>query len=185
MNLLGGFNWLDFVLFFLLIIGLVIGYVQGLVRQVIGLAALYIAAILGAQYYTYPAGAVRYFFPDAPARFTNALGFIIIFFIVTSIINWLALDAYRSAKLRIFPLLDHMGGSLLGLITTFVAIALLLPVLLFAIGEPWPGAESTRVLLRGGLEASRLMLVFDAFKPLMLNAIGPWLPGGLPSIFNL
>ncbi len=185
MALLGGFNWLDVVLFFLLIIGLFIGYAQGLLRQVIGLAALYIGAILGAQYYTYPAGVIRYLFPQAPIRFVNGLSFIIIFFVVVSLINWLAFDAYRSTRLRIFPLVDHLGGGLLGLITALVAITVFMPVLAFVIGEPWPAAESTRTLLVYGLETSRLLIVFDAFKPLMLDALGPWLPGGLPSIFNL
>ena len=41
--------WLDVVILFLLVLGLGIGYAQGLVRQAIGLAALYIGAILGAQ----------------------------------------------------------------------------------------------------------------------------------------
>lgn len=185
MAVLGGFNWFDIALFFLLIIGLIVGYAQGLLRQVIGLAAMYIAAILGAQYYTYPAALIRYIFQDVPARFANGLGFVIIFFVITSLINWLAYDAYRSTTLRVFPLLDHLGGGFLGLLTVFVGLTVFLPVFTFVIGEPWPSAESTRLLLESGLQTSRMVAVFDAFKPLMLNALGPWLPGGLPSIFNL
>ena len=185
MGLLGGFNWLDVLVLAALIIGLGVGYAQGMLRQMIGLAALYVGAILGAQYYTIIASIIRHVFNNAPARFVNALGFFTILFIVTSLLNWLAYDAYRSTHLKIFPLIDHLGGSILGLITAVIAISIFLPIVTFGAMEPWPWAEPTRLLINTGLQTSRLLPVFDLFKPGLLNALGPWLPGGLPSIFNL
>ncbi len=185
MNLPGGFNWLDVVLFCLLIIGLAIGYLQGLVRQLIGLAGFYAAAILGAQYYTYPEAAVRFVWSWLPPRPASGLSFILTFVGITLIINAIATAASRSTKWQLFPILDRLGGSLLGLLTMFLSIALCLPVLLFSLGDPWPAADSTRELIASGVADSRLVVVLDAAKPLILDALAPWLPGGLPSIFNL
>lgn len=185
MSLFGGFNWLDLALLVLLFVGVGIGFSQGLLRQILGLAALYIGAILGAQYYTVIAGWFHFLFPDPPVRFVNALGFLIILLAVTSLINWLAYDAYKSTHLRIFPIIDRLSGSLLGLLTAAILISLLFPVVAFASGEQWPWAEGTRLLINYALETSRLIPLFDQFKPELLNALGPWLPGGLPSLFNL
>lgn len=185
MNVLGGFNWLDILIFLLLILGLGIGYAQGLLRQMIGLAALYIGTILGAQYFFVVSGWMRALFTTAPSRFINALAFLIILGVVTTLINWLAYDAYHSMKLRLLPLVDHLGGSLLGLITAVTIISLALPLMTFATGEPWPWAEPTRLLIIAGLQTSRLLPIFDSLKLTLLNVLAPWLPSGLPSIFNL
>ncbi|MDE3091233.1 MAG: CvpA family protein, partial [Chloroflexota bacterium] len=180
-------NWLDFLIFFLIIAGMAIGYAQGLLRQVIGLAALYIGAVLGAQYFSVIGDWIRMFsFQSASSsRFLNAFSFFVILILVSSIINWLAYDAYRSTKLRIFPLVDQLGGTVVGLATAMIALSLVLPVLAFATNEPWPWSESTRLFVIGGLQSSRLIVIFDEFKPLLLNALAPWLPAGLPALFSL
>jgi uncharacterized membrane protein required for colicin V production len=185
MSFLGGFSWLDALILSLLIAGLVVGYAQGLLRQIVGLAALYVGAILGAQYYGLIAGAIRYVFANAPVHFVNALAFFIIVLGVTTLIEWLVFDAYRMTKLQFMPAVDHIGGSLLCLTTTVVAVSMCLPVIAFAVGESWPFGEPTRFLLMTGMQTSRLVPIFDFLKPGLLNALGPWLPGGLPAIFNL
>ncbi len=182
---IGGLNWFDFLIIVLLAFGLAIGYMQGLLRQVIGLAALYIATILAAQYYVVVSGWIRFIFPQTPLRFANAFGFFIILIVISSAINWLATDAYRMTKLRMFPLLDHLGGSIFGLVSMTIIITVAIPVLGFATSEALPVGEPTRFLIAQGLQTSRLAPLFDSLKPVLLHALGPWLPGGLPSIFNL
>lgn len=185
MNVLGVFNWLDAILVVLLCVGLAIGYSQGLLRQVMGLAALYIGAILGAQYFSLVANGIRLVFYSIPGRFVNGLAFFIILVSVTTLVNWLARDAYQSTKMSVFPAFDHLSGSIAGLITTFTAISLCLPVFIFATAEVWPWAEQTRLDIVTELNTSRMLVVFDSLKPTLLNTLGPWLPGGLPSIFNI
>ncbi len=185
MSLLASWNGLDLILLAALVAGLGIGYFQGLLRQLVGLAALYIGVILGAQYFLIVSNWIEFAFPQAPIRFVNALGFLAILLSVTSLLNWLIYDAYHSTRLRFFPLLDHLGGSLLGVVTAAIIIIILMPIVTFAAGEPWPWAESVRQGLITGLGTSQFLPMIEMAKPSMLNALSPWLPGGLPSLFNL
>lgn len=186
MNLIAGFNWLDFLIFFLILVGMGIGFATGLLRQVISLAALYIGAVLGAQYYTVIADRIRSFAPQSSSdRFLSAFAFIVVLVVVTSIINWLAFDAYRSTQIRLVPLLDQLGGTVIALVTVTISLSLLLPVLTFATGEPWPWSEATRQFVLSGLDSSHVLPFFDQLKPLLLTALRPWLPAGLPALFNL
>ncbi len=186
MNLIAGFDWLDFLIFFLIIVSMGIGFATGLLRQVISLAALYIGAILGAQYYTVIADRIRSFAPQTSGdRFLSAFAFLVILIVVSSVINWLANDAYRSTQIRLVPLVDQLGGTIVALVTVTITLSLLLPVLSFATGEPWPWSEPTRQFVLAGLQSSRVLPLFDQVKPLLLSALTPWLPAGLPALFNL
>lgn len=179
-----GFNWIDALILLVLAFGLAIGYAQGLLRQIFGIAALYIAMVLAAQYFFAVAGFIRSIFTNAPIRIVNAVGFFIILIAIVTLINFLAADAYRSTRLEIFPLLDNLGGSALGLMTQFIFIIVAIPVLAFATSEPLPYLEPTRILIVQGLEGSRFVPVFVALKPVLLNVLSPWLPGGLPAILS-
>jgi len=180
-----GLDWIDWILILLIITSLGIGFAQGMLRQIIGLAALYIAMILAAQYYVAVSDLIRAVIFQPTNRFLNAIAFFIIAVVVWSLISWMAFDAYRSTKVRLFPLLDQFGGSILSLVSAIVALTLILPVILFMVGEPWPGNETIRVGIESGMQASRLVPLFTAIKPAILSSLSPWLPMGLPSIFNL
>jgi len=180
-----GLNWIDVILLLLIVTSLAIGFAQGMFRQMIGLAALYIAMILAAQYYIPVSNFIRAVIFQPTSRFLNAIAFFIIVVAVWSLITWMAFDVYSSTKLRLFPLVDQLGGSILSLVTTVVALTLILPVILFMVGEPWPSNELIRVGIETGMETSRLVPIFTAMKPAILTSLTPWLPLGLPSIFNL
>jgi uncharacterized membrane protein required for colicin V production len=186
MNLVGGFNWLDFLIFLVVIGSMIIGYSQGLLRQVIALAALYISVILGAQYYPLVSDWIRGLtFQTSTNKFLNAFAFFVILIFVNSVINWLAYDAYRSTKLRLTPLIDQFGGTVLGLVIAVVGISIAVPVITFATSEPWPWSETARRLMIAGIQTSQVLPIFNEFKPLLLSALLPWLPTGLPSLLNL
>lgn len=182
---LGGLNWVDLIVLLALLTSLGIGFAQGMLRQVIGIAALYIATILGAQYYTALSNFIRAIIFQPTSRFLNVIAFLIIVIAVWSLISWLAFDAYSTTKIRLIPILDQLGGSLLAMVSTTATLVLLLPVIAFALEDPWPGNEAVRISLQLGLDTSRLVPLIYGLKPLILSAIAPWLPAGLPSIFNL
>jgi uncharacterized membrane protein required for colicin V production len=185
MSQLGGFNWLDALVLFLLFASLLVGYTQGVLRQLIGLVALYVGAILGAQYHTLVGSWFRVFLTELPSRFVNGLAFFTIVIVVTSIVTVLALDAYQSFRVSIYPVFDHLGGAIVSLFTIVLAITLCLPVLSFTTLEMWPTMEPARLFVDEGLRNSNMLVLFETLKPLLLSALSPWLPGGLPSIFNL
>jgi len=185
MNLIAGFNWLDFLIFFLIIASMTIGFVQGLLRQMIGLAALYIGTILGAQYYPLIGAGIRSLSIQTavPGKVLNAFSFSVILAFVSSIVNWLAYDAYRSTKLRIAPAIDQLSGTILGLVSIVILMSIVLPVIAFATSEPWPWSEQARAFVATGLQTSRLLTIFDQFRPFLLSTLIPWLPAGVPSLF--
>ncbi len=186
MTVFGGFTWLDLTLLLLMLFSLGIGYIQGLLRQMMGLGALYIAVVLGAQYHTVVSGWIRAItFQTSPSRFLSAISFFIIVFVTWSVISWLVFDAYRSTKLKLVPLVDHLGGSAVALIAMVCTITLVLPVLSFAVTEPWPWSETVRFWLADALQRSPLVHIFDLFKPAVLAGVKLWLPAAaLPSIFT-
>ena len=182
---LGGLNWIDLIILFLVLSSLAVGFAQGMLRQIIGLAALYVATILATQYYTTVGDFIRAIIFQPTSRFLNAISFFVIVVVVWLLISWLAFDAYSSTKVRLFPLLDQLGGSILSLVTLIAILSLTLPIITFVVGETWPGNEATRASIEQGLLTARLVPVFEVLKPLFLSGILPWLPHGLPSIFNL
>lgn len=185
MPTIGGFNWFDILLYIFLGFGLTVGYTQGLLRQIIGLAALYVATIIATQYFISFAVFLRSTFFLADSRLLSAVAFLLILLGITAIINFLAADAYRLTKLRMFPLIDHLGGSVLGLITIVITLTLILPIVIFVTSEPLPYLDPVRSGIAQGMQTSHLMPFFQVIKLIVLNAISPWIPGGLPSIFSL
>lgn len=182
----GIFNWFDVVIFLIVAAGLLVGYTQGLLRQIIGLAALYLATIVATQYYIPFANLIYNAMSLSPSRFVAVVSFLAIFFVVSALINILASDAYQMTKLRIFPTIDQLGGSFLGLVTIVIILGLFLPILQFVSGETLPYFDNARVALVQGMQNSRLVPAFIYFRRDLLNAIAPWLPNGqIPSIFNL
>lgn len=184
---MGGFNWLDLVIIVLLLTGMAIGFTQGLVRQLIGLVALYIALVLATQFFR----PLSQMFGDAlnapPNTMSNAIAFFFILFLAMGLINYFALDAYKSTKLKIVPFVDQLTGMVLGVASMWIVISVAINVLNFAVNtQIWPGnSEITRVLIKNGLETSRLAEVTFSTLPMIVGTIRPWLPSGLPAIFDL
>ncbi len=186
-NGMSGFNWIDFVLIILLLIGMAVGYAQGFVRQVIGIAALYVGLVLATQFFQGASRLIGNIMHAPPNTLTNAFAFFLIFFVAAAAINFLAMDAYKSTHLRIAPIIDHVTGIVLGVGSMWIITTIALNVLLFAVNtQGWGGsAEGFRIILKNGLETSRVAEVTTYTLPMIVSTIRPWLPGGLPALFQL
>lgn len=179
-------NWLDYVLILLMIAGVMIGYKQGLLRQVLNLGSMYLAAILAAQYFHMLANFFRANLVTTPGALLNATAFFAIMLAVTGLLNFLTYDAYKNTKLTLFPVLDRFGGMLLGLIAAWILISLAVNALSLATAtQYWSTAEAFRQMLKSGIVQSTISTATAATLPGILGAIAPWLPAGLPSIFNI
>lgn len=181
---LTAFNGLDWILLLIITLALVIGYIQGILRQVIWLAALYIATILATQYHALVGDWIRQLtFQAHPSRIVNSVTFVIIVIVVSFVLSWLAADAYPTEKLKIFPLLNQLGGSILAVITTIVLLSVLLRIVNFAVSETWPNNEPIRLAIVNNLRTSLLVPSLDSLKEPIIKIIVPWLPGQiLPAI---
>jgi len=179
-------NWLDFCLILLILIGVTAGYFQGLLRQVMNLASMYLAAILAAQYYHLLGSYLGSQLTTTPGGLLNGVSFFVILIGVTGLLNILTYGAYRTTKLTHYPLFDRTGGMLVGFIAAWILIAMAINVLgVAASTQYWSSAEDFRQLIKSGIAGSQFAAMSALTLPGILNAIKPWLPMGLPSIFNI
>jgi uncharacterized membrane protein required for colicin V production len=183
-SVLYAFNLFDFTLFVFFLIALGVGFAQGILRQVIGMAALYIALVLGAQYYSPFSNWIKDALTLQKTPLLTSISFLIIVVAVWLIVTGLAFDAYRSTKINLFPLVDQLGGSLLAVLTLTVSLAFILPIIKLMVSEPWTSIENVRQIIQAAINGSRLAPEIIGLRPFLLNSITPWLPASIPSIFT-
>ncbi len=177
---------MDLVLIFMLLLGMAVGYAQGLMRQLIGFLAVYVALVVATQFFVPLTQLFAKVTLNPPNTLSNALSFFAILLIVMFVLNVLAQDAYRQLKFRVFPLLDHLLGMLLGVASMWVLLTVIVNVLTFAINtQDWGSAEAYRNVLNDGITNSRIAEMTASTLPMIVATIRPWLPGGMPALFEL
>jgi membrane protein required for colicin V production len=120
-------NWLDIVCIVLIIAGFIKGYKDGFIRQVVFFLAL-IAAIylcsqvaLGTREYVIQAGWFR-------EPVVTLLSYILAFIMIAGIITLAGWIIHKMISVTPLSLLNHLAGSLLGLIVTVLLLSLTLNV---------------------------------------------------------
>ncbi len=189
-----GLNWMDFAVILLLVAGMLVGYAQGLLRQVIALAALYVGAIIGMHYFHYLADAFKNLLPTTPGLILNDAAFFLIMFAVMIILMFLGHDVLN-VKLGLPSWVNHLCGMILGLLMSWLILTMAANILSFTTSMPWnmpaqdaqawKQAEQIRQTLRDGLTGSLLIDYTKSTFPTILAAIAPWLPAGMPALFDL
>ncbi|MBI4675236.1 MAG: CvpA family protein [Chloroflexi bacterium] len=182
---MAGFNWFDIVIIGCLLAGMAVGYAQGLIRQLIGLAALYVSLVLATQFFRFLSQTIAGILHVAPNTLFNMIGFFVIFFLALSITNFMALDAYKATRIRLAPWFDHITGMVLGVVSMWIIVSVSVSVLAFAVGtQGWLQAETTRAVVEDGLTNSRLAQLTQSMLPSIVTLLQPWLPSGLPALFQ-
>ncbi len=189
-----GLNWMDFAIVLLLVGGMLVGYAQGLLRQVIALAALYLGAVISMQYFHYLANGLKDLLPTTPGMILNDVSFFLIMFAVMLILMFLGHDVFN-VKLGLPSWLNHLVGMVLGLMMTWIIVTMAANILSFTTNlswdmpmqdvEAWKQAEQIRQTLAEGIEHSTLIEYTQQTFPTILAAIRPWLPSGMPALFDL
>jgi membrane protein required for colicin V production len=134
-------NWLDFVFVLILIVTTIMGIVKGLVRQVIGLAAVIVGLVLASLYYEGISEVFQKLIHDKLV--CNFLGFLVIFFCVLAVG---ALLSYLISKAMKGPLafVNRFFGGVFGL----VKAVLICGIIVFALtvfGVARPALETSRL----------------------------------------
>lgn len=183
---MAGFNWIDYVLIFMLLVGMAIGYAQGLIRELIGSAAVYVGLVIATQFFVPVTQGFATITRTPPNTLTNALSFFALLLLTIFVLNLLGHDAYKSLKFKLFPFLDHLTGMVLGVLSMWVILTVMVNVLTFAINtQSWGSADGYRFILERGFTDSRIAEVTSTTLPMIVSTIRPWLPGGMPAIFEL
>jgi membrane protein required for colicin V production len=154
-------NWLDVILLLILAASVFSSFRKGLSRELIHLASLVLAILLGAWFY---GTAAAYLLPYVSSPMAaNLGGFLMVFggvWLLGSIVSWIVGKFLRVTGLSI---VDHLLGALFGLLRgILVAVALLMGVMAFAKDGTPPHAV---VASRTAPYFSQAARVFAAMAP--------------------
>lgn len=127
-------NWLDIVLAALLLATTVWGIVKGLIKQVIGIAAVVAGLVLAALNYREAAGVFHKFIADRAIG--NFLAFILIFaavLIAGALLGWLLTKAMRGPLAAV----NRLTGAVFGLIKgVLIGGVIVFALLVFDVSRP-------------------------------------------------
>jgi membrane protein required for colicin V production len=134
-------NWLDIVILVILLAAVITGIVRGLVRQVIGLAAVIIGLVLASLYYTAPAAIIGKVVHNR--LLSHFLGFLLIFFCVLAAGGLLGFLISKVMKGPL-ALVNRLFGGLFGLLEALLVCGVLVFALtVFDIARP--AVETSRL----------------------------------------
>jgi membrane protein required for colicin V production len=151
-------NGFDIALLVVACVLVLVGMIKGLVRILIGIAALIAAFALAARYHRPLAERLEWIsLPDEPLML---LAYLLIFLGVMLAGGLIAYLARRLIKAAMLTWADRLGGAALGLVATALTAALIvLPIIAYS-----PRSET---LLRSSLLAPYVTAVADMASPLV------------------
>src|SRR3990172_9264258 len=132
---------LDALIVGILIVGLLVGAFQGVLRQVFMLGSVYFGIVLAAQYYLVAASAIALAVPGGEPRAYSTVGLLAVFVVSTLSMNAVGYLAYRSTRLPLLAVADHLGGAALGVLSAWLFVSLTLTAANFGLAIPLGGIE--------------------------------------------
>ncbi len=178
-------NWFDLVLVVLVLLGVTVGYIQGLLRQLTGLAALYIGLAMASYYHGAVERWIDFFVPKMADVAQESLAFLGILAVVYVILSWLGQQAFPETRLASLGFLDQLGGMVAGFLVVGVQIGLGVLILRFVSGVSWIRGDTVRLAFLQAMKASSLVPTFQTYLTFVARTILPWLPAGLPTFFAI
>jgi len=180
-------NPIDALIAFALLGGIIWGFLHGLVRMVLSLLVLYIATVLAMSFYGQGGRLLGYLSSGAiGGTMSQALAFVLILVLTTSIINFVLSRTYKNTELPGVRQIDQLGGMLLGFLLAAVWIGLSVVALAFVLSSTGGAGSAFRQTLQYYFVSSNLIPIFYHFLPLVLVTLKPWMPQGIsPDILSL
>jgi len=157
-------NWLDVLLVFILAISIATSFRKGLSRELIGLAAVVLALLLGIWFYG-PAGA--FLIPYVSSRgIANLAGFFLVFFGVVTLGSLISYVIGRFLKVTGLRFIDHALGAGFGVLRgVLIGVALLTGVMAFSTdAEHPPQAVVESRLAPYVVEVSRVIVAMAPYE---------------------
>jgi uncharacterized membrane protein required for colicin V production len=180
-------NPFDVLIIFGLIGGVIWGFLRGMVRMALGLAVLYIAAVLAMTFYELLGERLVYLSSHRLATAgAELIAFLFILILTAIVLNFAMNRAFKDTELPGVRQIDQLGGLVFGLVLAVMWIGLLLTGLGFALSTPGFGSDAFRGVWLGYMRSSLLVPIFFEFLPIAFATLKPWVPKGqLPGIFTL
>ncbi len=176
-------NWFDLVLLIAVLVGVIVGYMQGLLRQLIGLGALYVGLVMAAYFQGWLESWIGVLAPGMAEAVKGSLAFLALLAVSYGLLDWLGRQAFPETRLAVLGPFDQLGGVVIGFLTVGVQIGVAVTILEFLAGVSWIRGETLRLAVLEAMETSHLVSFFQNYLSLAGRAILPWLPGGLPAFF--
>jgi hypothetical protein len=203
-------NWLDLLLF-LIVVGMMLwGMFRGAVRQFIGLLGLYVAIVASLWLYLSLAALVGALMPNLSESGRETIAFLFLLTFISSVVSAILRSVFvtppeerkrrkpreeegiadavaKTSKRFIFAPLNLLGGMIFALISVCVWISLVTAVLRYALAVPWLAYDGIRAFVHQGLLESQLSGLFDAVLRIIYASVSPLVPrveGELPAIFS-
>jgi len=178
-------NWLDLLLVVLVLVGVTVGYIQGLLRQLTGLLAFYIALVMASYSHATVERWIEFFAPRMASEVKESLAFLAILALVYVILHWLGRQAFPETRLASLRFLDQLGGMVIGFLVMGAQIGIGVLILRFLSGVSWIWGDTVRLALTQAIEASLLVPTFQTYLAFVARTLLPWLPTGLPPFFTI
>ena len=184
MELLSQINALDLAILLALGGWFFVGWRRGVLRQLLGMAAFYVALVLGAQYHRIVSNWIMSMGSGATWVIVDAISFTLLFGVVLVVFNWVGYQVYRDTRVPFLKAVDNVLGGIFGVFTMVLELIIGLSLLRFMVSVNWLEWESLRQEVLQLFTASRLEDLLVNAAPALYVLIRPWLPAGLPAIFS-
>jgi hypothetical protein len=204
-------NWLDLLLFLIVIGTMLWGMFRGAVRQLIGLFGLYVAVVASLWLYPSLAILVGALMPNLSESGRETIAFLFLFILTSNIVSAMMRSVFvtppeerkrkkpreeegitdavaKTSKRFIFAPLNLLGGMVFALISACVWISLIMALLRYGLAVPWLAYDGVRAFVFQGILESRLSDLFDQVLLIAYTSVRPFVPrtvgGELPAIFS-
>jgi len=175
-------SWLnpfDVLIVLAMVGGVALGFMRGLVRMVLSLAVLYVAAVLALTLYETVGRWIGYMF-GMPRTANLALAFILILVLVSVLLNFILRRTYKDTELPGIRQIDQLGGLVVGFFVTSIYVGLAILVVAYvlnALAGDVTGFQQNAVFY---FNNSNLIPIFYTFLPIAIASLRPWMPEGTP-----
>jgi uncharacterized protein YkwD len=164
-QVVSNFNWLDYLIIFILIVFFIDGWYTGFLALAAGFAAYAFSFYIAFKFHSIVGKFIvdRLGFTD---KWTDAIGYILIIFIVQILLSQLLIRLLKRFVVRLIPYrIDTMFGGIFSLINTLVSLTLIL-LLIIAL----PVDPKVKSPIRASIISEKLFILADTYvKPLKLS----------------
>lgn len=178
-------NPFDVLIVFAVLVGTILGFVRGLVRMLLSLAVLYVAAVLGLTLHRPFSNWIFYIF-GLPESVSLGLAFLLIVIVASTVMNLVLRYTYKDTELPGIRQIDQLGGMIVGFFVTCIWIGFAILVLAFFLTAPDTQPTDLQVSMLNYFRRSALVPIFYDFLNIALVTLRPWMPKGLrPELFRI